>query len=274
MLATIKRAAKESIDSLPAPLGRLVCAVIERCKTTDAERRGQQSALSIQRRLGCESTVVSGPFTGMRYLTDLRGGAWLPKVLGTYEMEMAPAVEQCIAEQPDAVVDIGAAEGYYAVGMALRIRAARVVCYEYYPPARQLLNRMACQNGVRSRLEIRSECTVERLRTTLQAAKRWLVISDCEGAEDELLDPAIVPALRQASLLIETHDVFRPGVTERLRARFAPTHHITIIPARDRVLDDFPLARDALPAQELIAAMNEAKHSDMEWMHLKPRETA
>jgi hypothetical protein len=40
--------------------------------------------------------VVTGPFQGMRYIYRSVGSSWFPKVLGTYEKELWPVVEQAI----------------------------------------------------------------------------------------------------------------------------------------------------------------------------------
>ena len=52
---------------------------------------------------------------------------------------------------------------------------------------------------------------------------------DCEGGERDLLDPAAVPGLAKADILVESHDSFIPGMKEDLAARFIPTHDVTLI---------------------------------------------
>ena len=43
-----------------------------------------------------------------------------------------------------------------------------------------------------------------------------MVVCDVEGYEEYLLDPAIVPSLSNATILVEMHDFVRPGVTTPL----------------------------------------------------------
>ena len=62
--------------------------------------------------------VLSGPFAGMKYVNQSVGSMWFPKVLGTYELELASIIRGFCLARPPSVVDIGAAEGYYAVGVA------------------------------------------------------------------------------------------------------------------------------------------------------------
>src|SRR5262245_23301735 len=92
-------------------------------------------------------TVSGGPFAGLRYpgLEPLSLG---PKLLGLYERELHGAVEDAIRAQPGVIVNVGAADGYYAVGLARRCPDARVVAYEADPAQRALLQRVASANGV------------------------------------------------------------------------------------------------------------------------------
>jgi hypothetical protein len=41
--------------------------------------------------------VVAGPFTGMKYPGKSVGSAYCPKLLGTYELELAEVIDQLIA---------------------------------------------------------------------------------------------------------------------------------------------------------------------------------
>ncbi len=92
--------------------------------------------------------VYSGPFTGMRYGPTAVGSAYIPKLLGTYERELAPLIEQACSQSPRWIVDIGAAEGYYAVGLAMRNKSAQVIAFEDEERGRVSLLRTAELNEV------------------------------------------------------------------------------------------------------------------------------
>lgn len=66
----------------------------------------------------CGGVILSGPFKGLMYPRESVGSAWAPKLLGTYESELSPTIERIVSGGYRSVVDIGAAEGYYAVGLA------------------------------------------------------------------------------------------------------------------------------------------------------------
>jgi hypothetical protein len=262
----MKRIFKRALESLPAPLPILAREALQplRHPRIRRERRMRRQILA---KLAEPRQVAQGPFAGMGYLPLASSHTDLPMLLGTYERELIPAIEEICAAGCDRIVDIGAAEGYYAVGMALRNPAAEVVCFEMDPSVRHYLRRLARYNGVRPRLRIAGECTVAALAAALEGADRPAVICDCEGAEDLLLDPGRVPDLRRALILVETHEGMVIGVEQHLRARFAPTHDIQVIRSRARTRDQLPRACD-LTDEEAAAAMDEHRRR-AEWMMMR-----
>jgi len=57
------------------------------------------------------------------------------KLLGFYEQELRPFIEAVIEWKPDVVLNVGCAEGYYAIGMAKRILGAKIFAYDVDPLA-------------------------------------------------------------------------------------------------------------------------------------------
>jgi hypothetical protein len=226
-----------------------------------------------------EGRIYAGPFRGMHYpaldyLTESKTSAFFPKLLGTYERELAESVEGLISADPDVVVNVGAGEGYYAVGTALRCPKARVVAFEADPAAHAVCADMAERNRVRAALDIRGRCSPGDLADALVPAVRPAVICDVEGYEDVLLDPVAVPALSAASILVETHEIAVPGITERLKARFASTHAITHILEVDRTKADYPfptLLTRVLPSYYVTFLVREHRFERMNWLWMRPR---
>ena len=225
--------------------------------------------------------VRLGPFAGMHYIGTSAGSAYLPKLLGTYERELAQVIERACTRQPRLIVDVGAAEGYYAVGLALRCPHTRVVAFEREAAARAALLSMARLNCVQDRVEILGECIPSELERVLRAAHdvqdanpRCLVVCDVEGEEDLLLDVATVPSLRKAIILVETHEFAQRGITERLRRRFSSSHQIDCIWQDNRSLEDFPFRSPGtwlLPNSYLEWAVSEWRPERMCWLWMEPR---
>lgn len=176
--------------------------------------------------------VRSGPFAGMKYAPRAVGSALIPKLVGSYESELHGVISRILATPYDTIVDIGCAEGYYAVGLALRIPGARVFAFDIDPLGRRLCRAMARANGVAGRVTIAGRCDANTLQARLDGKRRRaLVMCDCEGCEMDLLRPERTFALRAADLLIELHDGVDPAISRVVPERFAQTHDLTLVPA-------------------------------------------
>jgi len=200
--------------------------------------------------------VSTGPFRDMRYIRETTGGCGvIAKLLGSYEAELHDAVSQIISAKPRVVVNVGCAEGYYAVGLARLLPDATVYAYDINPIARELCLKLARLNGVAGRIIIRGECTISELQALhLEEA---VVVCDCEGCELELLDPVEVPWLTRATLLVELHDCFVPGLSEKLLPRFEDTHSVSLIPVKERDSGSYQSLSGLRPAQKRLAIENE-----------------
>lgn len=175
-----------------------------------------------------DAKVIGGPFQGMEYgKTSSFCSAYYPKILGTYEMELIPVINAFLEKGYCNIVDIGAADGFYAVGFALKSSESKIIAYEQSPRARKQLGILARTNGVQDSIEIRERC--ERSDMMSLPVTPGLLIMDCEGYEEVLLDDPVIKRLKDWDFLIETHDGFSRGVTRKLIERFKPTHNVTII---------------------------------------------
>ena len=219
--------------------------------------------------------VFGGPFAQMQYIEGSVGSAYIPKLLGIYERELHRCVTEISALQLPLIIDIGAAEGYYAVGLARSNPQAQVVAFEMEERGRVLLQEMAAINGVSDRIDIRAKCEVEDLRQVLSNAPPSLIVCDVEGYEDVLLRPDQVPALQRAHLLVEMHDFILPGITETITERFATTHHVERVWQEPRHRSDFPfrsLGTALLPGGYIDWAVGEWRPVRMSWLQMTPKE--
>lgn len=226
----------------------------------------------VNRRSGMR--VLSGPFTGMEYVSESSGSAYLPKVVGCYERELNGAIDRVIGGDHDLLVDVGSAEGYYAVGLATRCDAD-VIAYEMNPEARRLAAALADKNGVAGRIDQREACDAAGLEHALAGARTPFVLVDVEGAEAEILDPEAAPSLARATVLVEIHEFARPGITAELMRRFAPTHRIETIWETDRSADEYPYASfwtAIMPTAYLRRAVEEHRVYKQSWLWLVPND--
>jgi hypothetical protein len=225
-------------------------------------------------RMAARNKVVAGPFRGMTLeLSPLSRRLLLSYILGSTERELREVTESILAKQYPTILNIGAADGYYAVGLASRSPKSQVIAFEALAVLHAVIKRAARANGVADRIRIAGRCELSDLQQELQAATLpTLVFMDIEGAELHLLDPVATPALRDADILVETHDYFAPGCTENLISRFASTHRIERFVARPRILSDYP--RDFLSflprffPRLAVDLMDERRVGVQQWLYL------
>jgi hypothetical protein len=221
-------------------------------------------------------TVVAGPFHGMRYVETSVLSVYYPKLLGVYERELHLVIDSIVRTRPNHVIDIGAAEGYYAVGLARALPDAAIVAFEQTDEGRHLLAAMAVLNGVSDRVQILGRCEPSDLARQLVHPADTVVVCDVEGYEESLLDPNAVPALRSTRVLVELHEFARRGITDLLRQRFEPTHRITHITQTARTRDDYPYNSwytRLLPRSYAIYLVDEFRPEQMSWFWMETRAT-
>lgn len=218
-----------------------------------------------------EGVVAGGPFRGMRWPLE---PSWNNPVLyltGSYESPLHPALEEAIRSHPSIVVDVGCAEGYYAVGMARRLPHATVHAFDTDVVAQSRCERMARENDVSQRVHVRGTCSAAELDAL--AGPGTLFIVDCEGAEIELLQPDLAPNLRSSTVIVELHDAVDLEITRTIVERFSPTHQTQLLTARTDAPDTWPTLR-GLPHRLQRRAMNEWRPTvphPMHWAVLRPR---
>lgn len=231
-----------------------------------AKWRSGLVAATLAQRSG--TRVLSGPFQGMDYCVAATEGGRAPRLLGVYEAGLAPVIEAAVARSYPLVIDVGCAEGYYAVGMALRLRRARILARDLDPRAQERCRALAKANGVAARVEIGGAMGPGDF--AICTAQPTLVICDIEGAEDQLLNPEAAPGLRAADILVECHDGMVPGLSDRIAARFAESHHVTRI---GRVLNATALPgwTEELSDLDRLLALWEWRASPTPWLWLERR---
>jgi len=225
-----------------------------------------------QRRTG--NVVHGGPFAGMQFLDQPVWGAYIPKLLGTYELELHPLVERMVASRPSHLIDIGGAEGYYAVGMLMRLPELRVSVFERLEQGRRAIAQLAGMNHVPERLTVLGSCDPAGLSARLRETHATALISDVEGYEVELLDPALVPELANVTMLVEVHDSKMPNCTERVTQKFEATHRIQHVSQQKRVIRDYPyrdVASVLFPSLVERYGVNEFRNVGNAWVWLEPR---
>jgi ribosomal protein L11 methylase PrmA len=166
------------------------------------------------------------------------------------------------------VIDVGCAEGYYAVGLARMMPAVTVHAYDIDERARAACTELAAKNDVSERVIVGGEFAPDGFEAF--AGRRVLVLVDAEGAEVDILQPALSPALAGMNVIVETHDLFRHGAMATMVERFSPTHDIVRVDQQPKTLD-MPDWLKALPHLDQLLAVWEWRFRPTPWLVMTPR---
>lgn len=197
----------------------------------------------------------------------------MPKILGCYERELHQIFEEACHDDYSVIVDIGCAEGYYAVGLALRIPSVQVYAFDIDHDAQTLCREMSSINGVSDRISVNAFCDSIVLGK-IPFGKKAFIISDCEGYERQLFTAELLPLLMYHDLLIEVHDFIDPGISSYLWDLFASTHVINVIESVSDVVKahtyfSSKVCDCSLDVRRQLFAEN--RPTIMEWYYLKSR---
>src|SRR5689334_5846167 len=185
------------------------------------------------------------------------------QLIGCYEAELHGPLEQELGEKPKRIVNIGCAEGYYAIGMKLRLPDSEVLAIDIDDNAIEATKNTAAENGVNIQFP-RSQDEISGWMNTAD-----FIVCDCEGAEIKYLDQNRFPGLKNATIIVELHD--GPGVaaTETITERFCGTHKIWFVTEGERNPSHDPILC-RLPDDQRWLAVSEGRPCLMHWYIMKP----
>ncbi len=217
----------------------------------------------------------SGPLTGLVFTGEAFCSSAAPKLLGTYEKELHATLFDILAYGVSRIGIIGAAEGYYSVGLAKALPHSQVVSYESDPQALILSRQLARRNQVESRIDFRARCDPGEFSRFVEEFQPEFVLLDVEGEELALLQGVKPSHLKNTHLLIEAHDFGSTEITAPIEKQFAASHTITRIPAAPRAISDIPTRPHRILVSMLqgITGSNylHERPNGMEWLDLRPR---
>jgi len=184
-------------------------------------------------------SVLTGPLAGLDFISQSSEGCHVAKLLGTYEQPLQPFIQDVINERYDTVINIGCAEGYYAVGLARRMTQTKIFAFDIDFNAIETCKLLAKKNSVEDRVIVKGEFKIEELSRFVSG--KTLIFCDIEGAENELLDPELSPSLIECDLILEAHENLHPGICSLMTERFKSTHKIiSVFDNGMRQLDTMP----------------------------------
>jgi hypothetical protein len=175
-----------------------------------------------------EYKVLNGVLKGLQYPSlDITEAALAPKIVGSYEYQLQPWLSQIIKSDYSDIINVGSAEGYYAVGLAKKMPNTLIHCYDINKKDIEFSKQMAKTNNV-SNLTWNTFCSEATLLNFAYRGKT-LIICDCEGYELKLFTKAVIDKCKQFDFLIELHDVINPIISSQILSSFQFTHTLNIV---------------------------------------------
>lgn len=173
------------------------------------ERRRRRISFDLARKL--DFTVQVGPLKGFRVAQNPSWGRGdlAGMLLGLYE---APVLSKLVelSEKFCAFIDIGAADGYYGVGLVKSDIYQTSYCFEMSSRSQRSLAALAAEVGVVDRVKIAgradSGLVVDALNALGDGGGAAILI-DIEGGEYDLLNSETLFKLAGCAIIVEMHDV-------------------------------------------------------------------
>jgi len=222
-----------------------------------------------------DSTVAYGPFKGLK----LNANAWWGEsdkasmLLGLYEQEVLTSLLN-VPRTHRTFIDLGAADGYYGVGVLINKNFDQSYCFEMSKKGQLTIAKNAELNLVRQNVVIHGKAEKDffKLLSRDQLSHSVLLI-DIEGGEFDLLDTNFFKAFKGSIIFIELH----PWMVENgarklaeLKAEATLDFNITEITTTSRDMSVFPELKNFNDTDRWLIC-SESRKQLMTWFRLDPK---
>jgi hypothetical protein len=190
-----------------------------------------------------------------------------PKVFGLYENQILRWIQQ---KKFDLFIDVGAADGYYALGILSSKIASRAVTFEISVNDREITKASAIINNVDDKIFIKGEATSSEIIEVLKSCNNGLIIMDIEGGENNLITSELLEAAKNCCLVIEIHEVVDKDIQFNMLELCKEFHNFEELTGLER---DFPRDKftEKLTDNERSLLLSEGRPYAMSWVALSPK---
>ena len=240
--------------------------------TSPKKRTGSKSYLNFKKHIKTDLVVLNGPFSGMKYPSlEACGSVIFPKILGSYEKEIQIFIDYIQNQDYKNIIDIGCAEGYYAVGLGMKLKKAKVLAFDTDKYAQKQCKKLAKLNNVEINI---NGLFTKALYEKYTQNKKSLIIMDCEGYEKNLIDNEIASKHQNCDFLIEAHDFIDISITDHIFNAFRMTHKIEVIESIDDISKAYSYEFKELSGMTLLEKkeiLAEYRPTTMRWIFAKSK---
>ncbi len=219
--------------------------------------------------------VAYGPLKGMLLNKD----TWWSKndritqTLGVYEQHVMEKLIELSGINNSQFVDIGAADGYFAVGMAYSNFYDNIYAFEISKRGQDKIKENAIRNSCLDSVIIKGEANYDSLNNIINNDAGTVLLIDIEGFEFELLTTDILILLRNCHVICELHpwlvndgydkqDDFIESAKKYFDVSLIKRDYYN--PSAFEELDNFS-------DEERLIALGEGRKKNMNWLVLEPK---
>jgi hypothetical protein len=191
------------------------------------------------------------------------------KILGLYESQNLAWINDRV-QKVDLFIDIGAADGYYAIGMIVSGIAERAITYEISEKDQLLTHISADLNKVSERVSVKGEGKKDDIIADVTACENGLVLFDIEGDEFELIDLQLLEAMKHCYVIIEIHGSENKNLQKNFFEMCSVFHNCEVVSdfARTFPRDSYT---EKLSDNERGLILSEGRPYSMSWFCLSPK---
>lgn len=235
----------------------------------------EREKLSLQVEKNCDGTVVSGAYQGMRLSPSgtrsvaSRGAS----LLGVYEQEVQRVLMK-YAANCDTFIDIGAADGYHAIGVLMKSSIQSAICFEDKSVSREAILENYSINNISKPIHVYGHAGPDFYHQDIfKKINRALVLIDIEGGEFELLNGNVLNYFNSSTFVIELHPfLVENGETKQrdFLIKAQKTHQISLFRMGSRDLDSYNVLND-WPDTDRWLLCSEGRPKNMQFALLTPK---
>ena len=284
MDATLKSEACKNLVNQEFAKLKLLLAEVEKCKAELSEKNVRLSLpdsitsakQAVHDILVKEHgrVVANGPFANMKMNSQTWGGFDInAKILGTYESHVIDELIAISQTNSGPFIDIGAADGFFAIGAVISGIADETYAFEVDDLSRCSIAKNASDNNLSESIHIREVANTQTISDVLKKERKAKILIDIEGGEYELLDYDFLDKISKCDVIVELHpNLIESGFRkqEKLITRLENYFHVKFFKKLSLLTTDFPELANLSDDKRLLA-LSENRAFEMWWISLNPK---
>ena len=219
--------------------------------------------------------VAYGAFKGMKLSKNIYWAKndLITQILGVYEKHVLKKIIEFSKKGNYPFIDIGAADGYFAIGMAFSETFKKIYAFEIDEGGRKSLNKNIENNLCKDKVVVDIEANFETLKEIVDKNKSAVILIDIEGSEFDLLDNKLLKLLSNCYIVCELHPALSANGFEKqnMLINNAKAFFDVSIIQRESYCPNKFFELNEFTDEERLIAFGEGRENNMNWLILEPK---